>query len=467
MCTDGPQFHATCFRIVLNQTNIMANRTAGQYKALYPFAPQTKDDLELQSGDIIEVAVPSADDWGQGVCVRTGITGSFPWNYVEKIASDASAPPLIKRTTKPHSYENVSPAESAAGSSSKQLEAFPWYGGKMSRTQAEQHMTGKPDGTFLVRDSSSHQGYSLSVRFTEIRHVVIIKKGGKYGFSEPTTFPSLEALVKHFQQESLACYNAELETKLTYPYKTAPDEIKGAGENEEDGDEEDIYISNREALRHERECRAKAQHQLQFTDIYDQVKDVQENRKAQSVICAMLKEQKLKHESIYVSGSDMVAVKENYGLLKQRLFDAERDLEKLDNSLRRVEEENLRRRQSDASGLQSPHRKYLNGHGHTEVYIDASVDRPTSEMMLRDKDDGCYLFRKSERENDAHTLTMRYNGVTKHIRILYDGKRYGFAEPLAFYSLNDLCDYYKTTTLSNTIPQKLTYQVNGPNAMMP
>lgn len=226
------------------------------------------------------------------------------------------------------------------------LAAFPWYGGKMSRTQAEQHMTGKPDGTFLVRDSASHQGYSLSVRFTEIRHVVIIKKGGKFGFSEPTTFSSLEALVKHFEQESLACYNAELETKLSYPYKTAPDEVKSTGDHEEDVDEEDIYISNREALRHEREYRAKAQHQLQFTDIYDQVKDVQENRKAQSVICAMLKEQKLKHESIYVSGPDLTAVKENYSLLKQRLFDAERNLEKLDNSVRRVEEENMRRRQS-------------------------------------------------------------------------------------------------------------------------
>lgn len=115
---------------------------------------------------------------------------------------------------------------------------------------------------------------------------------------------------------------------------------------------------------------------------------------------------------------------------------------------------------TDAGGL-SQQRKYLNGHGNTEVYIDASIDRPTSELLMRDKDDGCYLFRKSNRENDAHTLTMRHGGVTKHIRILYDGKRYGFAEPLAFYSLNDLCEYYKTTTLSNTVPQKLTYPVNG------
>ena len=61
--------------------------------------------------------------------------------------------------------------------------------------------------------------FSLSVKFQDIRHIVIMCRGGKYGFSEPTEFDSVLALVEYFQATSLAHYNAELETTLAYPFR--------------------------------------------------------------------------------------------------------------------------------------------------------------------------------------------------------------------------------------------------------
>jgi hypothetical protein len=51
--------------------------------------------------------------------------------------------------------------------------------------------------------------------------------------------------------------------------------------------------------------------------------------------------------------------------------------------------------------------------------------------------------------------------LTKHIQIKFDGTRYGLAEPLAFYSILDLCDFYTTTPLSTTITKCLTVAVNA------
>lgn len=56
---------------------------------------------------------------------------------------------------------------------------------------AEDTLMDAPDGTFLVRVSQSRAGYSLTVKYLEIRHVVIVESNNKFGFSEPTTFDTL------------------------------------------------------------------------------------------------------------------------------------------------------------------------------------------------------------------------------------------------------------------------------------
>ena len=130
------------------------------------------------------------------------------------------------------------------------LEGKDWFAGAMSREAAKEAIMGHPDGTFLVRTSTRHDGYSLSVKFVDqCRHVKVLKDGtGKYGFTSPCEYATIIAFVENFQAVSLSVYNAELETKLAYPYKTAPAGNGPAQEGVDDIDEE-LYATKRDALR--------------------------------------------------------------------------------------------------------------------------------------------------------------------------------------------------------------------------
>lgn len=47
--------------------------------------------------------------------------------------------------------------------------------------------------------------------------IKIFQRDNAYGFSEPLTFASVVALIAHYRHESLAQYNAKLDTQLLYP----------------------------------------------------------------------------------------------------------------------------------------------------------------------------------------------------------------------------------------------------------
>lgn len=98
----------------------------------------------------------------------------------------------------------------------------PWFAGNVTRDEAAALLVPLCDGSFLIRTSQSRVGYTLTVKYVEIRHIMIVQSGGKFGFSNPTNFASLPEMIYHFGRTSLACYNAELETTLAHPYKTAP-----------------------------------------------------------------------------------------------------------------------------------------------------------------------------------------------------------------------------------------------------
>lgn len=47
--------------------------------------------------------------------------------------------------------------------------------------------------------------------------IKIYHRDGLYGFSEPLTFLSVVELINHYRHESLAQYNAKLDTRLLFP----------------------------------------------------------------------------------------------------------------------------------------------------------------------------------------------------------------------------------------------------------
>lgn len=94
-----------------------------------------------------------------------------------------------------------------------------WFIKDIKRTEANQLLQGKPDGTFLIRNSHQTGQYALSISCDgKVFHCLIIKTERGYGFSEPYDIhPNMLSLVMHYSQTSLEEHNDNLPTTLKYP----------------------------------------------------------------------------------------------------------------------------------------------------------------------------------------------------------------------------------------------------------
>lgn len=86
------------------------------------------------------------------------------------------------------------------------------------RTEAENLLKTKPDGTFLIRKSSTNQ-YALSIACKgSVNHCIINQTAKGLGFAEPyNLYDSLKSLVLHYSQNSLEIHNDALNTTLKRP----------------------------------------------------------------------------------------------------------------------------------------------------------------------------------------------------------------------------------------------------------
>ncbi|CAL1528326.1 unnamed protein product [Lymnaea stagnalis] len=64
------------------------------YSALYNYKPQKEDELELHKGELYSVAEKCQDGWFKGACVRTGVAGVFPGNYVSMVRHSSAFKPV-------------------------------------------------------------------------------------------------------------------------------------------------------------------------------------------------------------------------------------------------------------------------------------------------------------------------------------------------------------------------------------
>ena len=52
---------------------------------MYNYRPQKDDEVELRKGDYYTVSEKCQDGWFKGQCLRTGVSGVFPGNYVQMV----------------------------------------------------------------------------------------------------------------------------------------------------------------------------------------------------------------------------------------------------------------------------------------------------------------------------------------------------------------------------------------------